>query len=86
MPFYTHCDISQLLTENNILKTVLEKCSITEKNVKNVEMTNRTLEHGADLPDTQAAQASKLTKGKLKEKQGEATEHQHDEVREHEGP
>lgn len=49
-------------------------------------MTNRTLEHGADLPDTQAAQASKLTKGKLKEKQGEATEHQHDEVREHEGP
>lgn len=45
-----------------------------------------TFEHGADLPDAQAAQASKLTKGKLKEKQGDATEHQHDEVREHEGP
>lgn len=44
-----------------------------------------TFEHGADLPDTQTAQTSKLTEGQLKEEEGDAAEHQHDEIRQHEG-
>lgn len=44
-----------------------------------------TFEHGADLPDSQAAQTGELTKGQLQEEEGDAAEHQHDEVGEHEG-
>lgn len=40
-----------------------------------------TFEHGADLPDSQAAQTGELAKGQLQEEEGDAAEHQHDEVR-----
>lgn len=44
-----------------------------------------TFKHGADLPNPQTAQAGKLTKGELEEEEWNATEHKHDEVRQHEG-
>lgn len=40
-----------------------------------------TFEHGADLPHSQTALAGKLTEGQLEEEEGDAAEHQHDEVR-----
>lgn len=39
-----------------------------------------TFEHRADLPHSQAALAGELTEGQLKEEEGDAAEHQHDEV------
>lgn len=39
-----------------------------------------TFEHGADLPDSQAAQTGELAKGQLQEEERDAAEHQHDEV------
>lgn len=44
-----------------------------------------TFEHGADLPDSQAAQTGELAKGQLQEEEWDAAEHQHDEVGQHEG-
>lgn len=44
-----------------------------------------TFEHGADPPDAEAALAGELPKRKLHEEEGDAAEHQHDEVGEHEG-
>ena len=43
-----------------------------------------TFKHGANLPDTQATLASKLSKGEFHEEEGDPTEHQHDEIGEHE--
>lgn len=47
--------------------------------------TQLTFKHGADLPDSQTSKAGKLTKGQLEEEERNPTEHQHDEVRQHEG-
>lgn len=44
-----------------------------------------TFEHGADPPDAKAALAGKLPKGEFHEEEGDAAEHEHDEVGEHEG-
>lgn len=44
-----------------------------------------TFKHWADPPNSQAPQAGKLTKGQFEEEEGDATEHQHDEVWQHEG-
>lgn len=39
-----------------------------------------TFKHRADPPYPQAPLAGKLTEGQLEEEEGDATEHQHDEV------
>lgn len=44
-----------------------------------------TFKHRAYPPNSQAPQAGELTKGQFQEEEGDATEHQHDEVRQHEG-
>lgn len=44
-----------------------------------------TFKHRADPPNSQAPQTGKLTKGQLQEEERDATEHQHDEVWQHEG-
>lgn len=44
-----------------------------------------TFKHGADLPHSETAQAGKLAEGQLEEEERNAAEHQHDEVRQHEG-
>lgn len=46
-----------------------------------IHLSPLTFEHGADLPDSQAALAGKLAKGQLEEEERNAAEHQHDEVR-----
>lgn len=44
-----------------------------------------TFKHRADPPNSQTPQAGELTEGQLQEEEGDAAEHQHDEVRQHEG-
>jgi len=44
-----------------------------------------TFEYGADLPHSKTPQAGELTEGQLEEEERNAAEHQHDEVRQHEG-
>lgn len=67
-------------------------CKLLEyERVKNVLMAVTkdsvlplTFEHGANLPDAEAALAGKLSKREFHEEERDPTEHQHDEVGEHE--
>lgn len=47
---------------------------------KHTNTLTLTFEHRADLPYSQTSLAGKLAEGQLKKEEGDAAEHQHDEV------